>query len=362
MSVCRSGSYGRRPDTPYRSEQNGVPPLFIFRVVWYTGVGKVKRMFREMEYVYAVYQERSFTRAAQKMYLSQPALSAMVKKAEKKVGLPLFDRSTSPLTLTPAGEYYIQQAERIRQIQQDSKAYFSQISHNRDARVRICGAAIYQAYVFPRIVAAFQEKYPEISVTWIEERTGLVQKLLTRDVDLFPEVNNFLSKEVDGVAWKNEELVLVVPRENPLNEGMEAFRFTPLEIREKKHLLPEAETADLTHFRDMKYVLMDEENDTYLRAATIFANADITPALLPLKPSQMLTAYQLAAQSGAATIVSDTLVAYADINYPFYLYKLADPIAKRQQFLYFRRGKDNSAAVGLFREFLLHYQHQKGEI
>ena len=41
-------------------------------------------MFKEMSYVYAVYQETSFTKAAQKLYLSQPALSAMVKKAEKK--------------------------------------------------------------------------------------------------------------------------------------------------------------------------------------------------------------------------------------------------------------------------------------
>lgn len=45
-------------------------------------------MFREIEYVYAVYQERSFTKAAQKMFLSQPALSSMVKKAEKKIGTP----------------------------------------------------------------------------------------------------------------------------------------------------------------------------------------------------------------------------------------------------------------------------------
>ena len=75
-------------------------------------------MFREIEYVYAVYQERSFTKAAQKMFLSQPALSAMVKKAEKKIGTPIFDRSTSPLRLTPAGEYYIEQAEKILRIQQ----------------------------------------------------------------------------------------------------------------------------------------------------------------------------------------------------------------------------------------------------
>lgn len=126
-----------------------------------------------MDYVYAVYQERSFTRAAKKLYVSQPAISAMVKKVEKQVGMSLFDRSTSPLTLTAAGEYYIQQAERIRQIEQESTDYFRQISRKSEAHVRICGAAIYQAYVFPSIIAAFLKQYPEVNVTWMEERSGL---------------------------------------------------------------------------------------------------------------------------------------------------------------------------------------------
>ena len=51
-------------------------------------------MFREMRYVYEVYRERSFSRAAQKLYISQPSLSLMIKKAEERVGSPLFDRST----------------------------------------------------------------------------------------------------------------------------------------------------------------------------------------------------------------------------------------------------------------------------
>ena len=319
-------------------------------------------MFREMDYVYAVYRERSFTKAAEKMYLSQPALSAMVKKAEKKIGLPLFDRSTSPLTLTPAGEYYIQQAEKIRQIQQETKEHFSSISRRADRTVRICGAAIYQAYVFPAIIAAFREQYPDTQVTWIEERTGLVQKLLTGEVDLFPEVNNYISKEVDAIAWKNEEIVLVIPNTLPVNEALTEYRFTPLEVREGRHRLPDAKPVDLSLFRDQSFVLMDEENDTYQRAVTICSNAGFLPKAVSMKPAQMLTAYQLAAQSGTATFVSDTLVEHADKNYPYFIYKLGDPLASRQQLLYFRRGKSESDASRLFREFLLKYQTQKGEI
>ena len=57
------------------------------------------------EYIYAVYREKGFSKAAQKLYVSQPWLSATIKKAEQELGLPLFDRSTNPISLTEAGRY-----------------------------------------------------------------------------------------------------------------------------------------------------------------------------------------------------------------------------------------------------------------
>ena len=52
------------------------------------------------EYIYAVYQEKGFSKAAQKLYVSQPWLSATIKKAEQELGLPLFDRSTNPISVS----------------------------------------------------------------------------------------------------------------------------------------------------------------------------------------------------------------------------------------------------------------------
>lgn len=314
-------------------------------------------MFREMEYVYAVYKERNFTRAAKKMFISQPALSAMVKKAEKKIGAPIFDRSNSPLSLTPAGEYYIEQVEKILKIQEETKEHFRQFSLNRTTELRLCGAAIYQAYVFPTIVAEFMSRYPEIKVTWSEARTDLVQKLLTNQIDMFPEVNNFLSKQVDGVAWKDEELVLVVPSGDPINEGREDYRFTPEEIRAGLHRAPGAKRVGLLDFKDLNYVLMDEENDTYQRAVTMCSNAGFAPKTMFTKPAQMLTAYQLAQRSHAATFVSDTLVQYTDIQTPVYTYLLDDPVAFRQQYLYYRRSQEQPAAVRLFLDFMQDQTH-----
>ena len=82
-------------------------------------------MFREMRYVYEVYRERSFSRAAQKLYISQPSLSLMIKKAEERVGSPLFDRSTMPIGLTEAGRQYIRAAEQIMEIEGAFQQYIS---------------------------------------------------------------------------------------------------------------------------------------------------------------------------------------------------------------------------------------------
>ncbi len=77
-------------------------------------------MFSGMNYVYEVYKEQSFSKAAENLYISQPALSSMIKKIETKIGMPLFDRSTSPIQLTECGKKYIKTAEKIMDLEMSS--------------------------------------------------------------------------------------------------------------------------------------------------------------------------------------------------------------------------------------------------
>ena len=76
-------------------------------------------MFNGMKYVYEVYKERSFSNAARNLYISQPALSGMIKKIEKNIGMPLFDRSTTPIQLTECGKKYIKTAEKIMSLEDE---------------------------------------------------------------------------------------------------------------------------------------------------------------------------------------------------------------------------------------------------
>ena len=63
---------------------------------------------KHMQYVLTVLKEGSFTNAAKKLYVSQPSLSQIIKTAESNLGAPIFNRSTDPITLTPAGQLYVE--------------------------------------------------------------------------------------------------------------------------------------------------------------------------------------------------------------------------------------------------------------
>ena len=70
-------------------------------------------MFSNMRYIYKIYKEGSFSKAAKDLYISQPSLSATLKKVEQKIGMPLFERSTNPIQLTECGKQYIKTAEQL---------------------------------------------------------------------------------------------------------------------------------------------------------------------------------------------------------------------------------------------------------
>ena len=67
-------------------------------------------MFKHVDYVYAVYEEKSFTKAAEKLFISQPALSATIKKLEKDLGYPIFERTGKEVVPTYMGKKYLEAA------------------------------------------------------------------------------------------------------------------------------------------------------------------------------------------------------------------------------------------------------------
>ena len=112
-------------------------------------------MSPEMLYIYTIYQEGSFSRAASKLYLSQPALSIAIRKIENEIGMPLFDRQSKPLRLTAAGEIYIDTIKKELLLEQEQQQKISDLKNLTSGTVRLGGTHFLNAYILPEVLSDF---------------------------------------------------------------------------------------------------------------------------------------------------------------------------------------------------------------
>ena len=310
-------------------------------------------MFKEMSYVYAVYQEKSFTKAAQKLYLSQPALSPMVKKAEKKIGMPIFDRSTTPITLTQAGKYYIEQAEGIMKIQKDAEAYFQMLSGKSGCQLRLGGSSFFLSYVFPPVVKRFREQDLTVAVSWVESRNEeLTTKLLADEIDFFLEVDELESDKIEGYVWDEERLILAVPASWSINDQLMDYQLTAEDVHRRRHLSDEVPAVDLAVFAEEPFILLRAGNDSHTRAMQMCHNAGFQPKDIYMTADQMLTSYYLAVEGHGVAFVRDSIMFHADLTENLYFYKLDDPAATRNVYLYYRKDRELFPVAQAFLDFV----------
>ena len=306
-------------------------------------------MLQGMHYVYEVYKEMSFSKAAHNLYISQPSLSAAVKKAEEKVGFPIFDRSTNPIRLTALGKEYIKVAEQITQIESDFENYISDFNDMRTGSLSIGATNLYASYLLPPVLTRYTEKYPLIKIDLVEDSSQeLAQKLLAGKLDLIID-NTALDRDVfDSQLYEEDHLVLTVPRRFRSNEAAAPWALTAGQICRKEHLDPAVEEVPLHLFQNDPFLLLTNGNDTRQRADCICLKNAFSPKIR-LELEQQITAYHLTCAGMGISFNGDSTIAMAPKNEDLVYYKL-DPVnATRKIQCYFKRNRYMTRAA---REFL----------
>lgn len=296
-------------------------------------------MFTNMNYVYEVYKEGSFSKAAAKLFISQPALSATVKKVEKKIGVALFDRSTSPVRLTECGKKYIKMVEKIMEMEEEFSGYVSNLNELSTGHLSVGGTYLFSAYVLPGILKRFQEMYPNVELSLIEGHTSqLEEKLFSGELELLMD-NYSMDEELYEKRYvKKEHLLLAVPADFTSNAAAKSWSLSAQEIQNGVHKKTETYGVPLRMFEDDPFVLLREHNDTRERVEGICKRAGIAPKVA-WKLDQILTAYHLTERGMGISFISDTALKYLPVNPNVYYYKIDDPDAERNVYFYYRRNK-----------------------
>ena len=299
-------------------------------------------MLKKMLYVYTVYEEKSFSKAAKRLFVSQPSLSAMVKKVESDYDITIFDRTTTPISLTPEGEYYISAAKKILRLDADMRQHFRECSKGLNGSVMFGGASFFCANMLSGIIRQFQSEYPDIHIGWQELRNDeLASQILQKKIDFAFEVDKI---ETDGItslkfdAGTTTASMLSYLTEKSAtfvtNAHLRSCCFRPGDMSNGVHSIYEAEPIDVGLFRDVPFVFLREGNDSYSRGIQICKNAGFTPNIIMQVDSSMTTYHLAAAGNGAAFIRISALSIEASGKLCYF--RIADPLNVRDIFLYYR--------------------------
>ena len=307
------------------------------------------------EYIYAVYQEKSFSRAAQKLFVSQPWLSATVKKVEKELGLPLFDRKTNPISLTEAGAYYIERIEQIMAIEQEMQTWFRRARSAAGTELHIGSSMFFCTYVLPSLLADFQAMNPQITLTFSEGSSqALMEKLLEGKLDFLLEAEQPAHEKLHTIPWATEELVLAVPAHFAINETLAPYRYTFEEFRNRDRADCRKPPVSLQAFREESFVLLKEGNESYERSAQLCRNAGFAPNV-SMYLTQMMTAYYLVCEGRGITFLRSTIPDYVAPTNSVVFYRIDDPLARRNIYLSYRK-----RSAGPVQQDLIAFMQEKG--
>ena len=296
-------------------------------------------MFVWKKYVYGVYKERSFTKAAQNLYISQPSLSARIKKIEEIIGEPLFDRSTTPLQLTEVGKVYIEAAEEITQIEQRVENYINDLAGLKTGNLAVGASTLFAAYVVPSLITQFNQKFPDVHIQLIEGNTAELEEMLgSNALDFVIDNYHYDSILYNKELYCEENILLAVPKHFAVNEELGMYQLSYKNIKNKNYLNQKYPAVPLGRFADLPFIMLTQGNDTRTRGDRLCRNVGFKPNIV-LEFNQQSTAYMASSTQLGATFISDILVSQLPTFENLVYYKLDGEEAKRKVFFYYKTHK-----------------------
>lgn len=310
-------------------------------------------MFHNMEYVYCIYKERSFSKAAEKLHISQPSLSAMVRKIEKQAGASIFERKTRPVSLTPFGIEFVQGIEQIFEIEERLQQYVYELHTLESGSVAIGGSNLSVSYIVPQKIAAFKLAYPKIDLRIVEKDTLTCKQMLDNgELDLMVTNRPMNADEYHKIVCYEEELVVTVPQNFPINQGLEKNRLTPEELDGQVASVPIQRGISPAELAGVPLILLHRGNYLRLCSDIMFQNCQVEPNII-LEVDKSSIAYNFARLGLGATIISSVLVESSHRDSGLYFYRLNSPQTRREAFICYRKGHHVSMAMRRLIEMLV---------
>ncbi len=242
----------------------------------------------------AIATEGSFKRAADALYVSQPAVSLQVQNLEKQLNVPLFDRGGRKAQLTEAGHLLLNYGEKIITLCQETCRAVEDLQNLQGGTLIVGASQTTGTYLLPRMIGAFRRTYPDVSVQLqVHSTRRTAWGVANGQVDLAiigGEVPGELQETLIVRPYAEDELALILPVSHPLGENA---------IIQKEDLYK------------LKFISLDSQSTIRKVIDKVLSESDIDPKRLQIEMElNSIEAIKNAVQSGlGAAFVSTTAIA-----------------------------------------------------
>lgn len=278
---------------------------------------------RQLEYAVKLSESESFSQLAEKLNITQPALSKQILSLEKELGVQLFDRSANPISLTAAGEHFIRGAKELLYKEEELVRSMEQFALGERGRLVIGVTPFRSAYLIPDIVKKLQERYSGIKVKLVEEGSEQLRRDAADGKFDFAVVNLPVDDSLlDVTPIEADRLALVLPRafcdKYPALNGVGKINF-----------------ADC---RDLPFAVVGAAQEMRILFERLCAAAGITPNIA-VEVVGLTTAWEMACSGVAATLLPMQFVSGAHKNDNVAVIELSNDTYLRQPAVAVKRGQ-----------------------
>ena len=170
----------------------------------------------QLEVLIAVANERGFSRAADKLYRTQPAISQAIRRLEEEVGESLFDRSSKDGTLTASGQVLLKYAQQIINLRRDAKLAVKELKDLQRGKVTL-GANEYTVMYLLPVISVYRVRHPHIKIEVKRDLASRIpSEVLKRDVEIGIVSFHPPDPALQTVTVAKDELALIVAPNHPL--------------------------------------------------------------------------------------------------------------------------------------------------
>lgn len=293
----------------------------------------------QMEALMMTAREGNITRAAKKLYISQPALSQMIRGIEQELGTVLFDRSSAPLRLTYAGEKYLAACMQIHSIYESVTQQIAEIQDGSIGRITLGLSLHMSIFMTHKILPRFFAMYPKYDLKLVESAPhSLAEMVLAGQVDLAI----VYLPQLGGLSYEpiaKEQIYLAAP----------PFYYSKLpgcNTGVKNRALHMSEVCD------SPFILLKRGHGMRTLAEQIFSDSHCVPRTL-LETDSIEVAHRLAKENLGFTFVPSTAIYYGNyVNTDGVYFPLAGSHSERELFVCFRKDTYRTQALNALIEMI----------